>query len=240
MASHTRDNREASSRLEMLIGSEKLRLLEDSHVTIFGLGGVGGYATETLARSFVGRFTLIDYDTVSESNLNRQIIALRSTIGMYKTEIVRNRILDINPNAEINIHTATCSAENVSQLIDDSTDFIIDAIDMVSGKIAIISEAHRRSINMISCMGTGNKLDPTKLTISDIYKTETCPLCRAVRKQLRQLEIPSLKVLYSTELPHREITPETDKRPPPASMMPVPAVAGILLARECMRVLGVV
>lgn len=208
-----------------LIGEEALLKLETSSVCIIGLGGVGSYAAEVCARSGFGTIGLVDHDTVSPSNLNRQLCALNSTVGKEKTRITAERILDINPRAKVTVHDIFLLPENVGELHLEDFDFVIDAIDNVSAKLAVAAYCHEHSVAEISVMGTGNKLRPEMLRVSDIYSTSVCPLARAVRKQCRERGIPSLKVIYSSEEP-------LIKSRVPASMSFVPACAGILAARE--------
>ena len=216
---------EMYERTLSLIGEEALEKLRASSVCIIGLGGVGSYAAEACARSGFGTIGLADHDTFSASNLNRQIGALRSTVGMKKTEVTAMRILDINPDALVIQKDLFIGADNVCELELDRYDFVIDAIDNVSAKVALASCCHEHSIAEISVMGTGNKLKPELLRVSDIYSTSVCPLARAVRKLCRERNIPSLKVVWSPEEP-------LIKRRVPASMSFVPACAGLLAARE--------
>lgn len=226
------------SRTELLIGKKNSEKLKNSRVAIFGLGGVGGYVAEALARSGVGTLDIIDNDTVSLTNINRQLYALHSTLGMKKTKVAEERIKDINPNIIVNTYDIFYLPET-SHLFDfKNYDYVIDAIDTVTGKIEIIVNANKENIPVISSMGTGNKLDPTAFEISDIYKTTVCPLAKVIRKELKKRDIKKLKVLYSKEIPQeqKEISQEeTTKRQTPASISFVPSVAGLIIAGEVIK-----
>ena len=218
-------------RLEHLLGHESILKLNNIHVAVFGIGGVGGYIAETLARFGVGEISLIDNDTVSISNLNRQIVALHSTIGEYKTEVMKNRILDINPKCKVNTYNIFFD-ENACNIFDFSSfNYVADAIDSVSSKILLIQTCTKENIPIISCMGTGNKLDPTKLTVSDISKTFQCPLAKAMRNKLKDIGINKLKVVFSSEQ-HAKTNISQDGKIVPSSAMSVPACAGIILANQ--------
>ncbi len=222
-------------RSEMLIGSDKLRELEKSHVILFGLGGVGSFAAEILARCGVGALTLVDSDTVSESNRNRQLYALSSTMGRLKTDVARERILDINPSCRVSVVSEFYLPDNGDSFFTEQYSFIADAIDTVSAKIDLVLQAQKREIPIISCMGTGNKLDPSHLRVSDIYSTGVCPLCRVMRHELRKRNIASLKVVWSDEEPIKVCTKVPDGshgRNVPGSVAFVPPTAGVLMARE--------
>lgn len=224
------------SRTEMLLGEEGVERLKKSRVAIFGVGGVGGYAAEAIARAGVGEIDLIDSDAVSVSNINRQIIATHDTVGKYKTEAMRDRILSINPEAKITCHNLFFD-ENTRDVFDFSSyDYVIDAIDSLSAKVELIATAHSASCPIISAMGAGNKLDPTMFRVSDISKTTVCPLARAVRIALRKRGINHLKVVYSTELP--VVPPEISdgvKKRVPGSISFVPSVMGLILAGEVIK-----
>lgn len=220
---------EQFSRTEALIGKENLEKLQNSKVAIFGLGGVGSYVLEGLARAGVGNLILVDNDTISESNLNRQIIALKSTIGKYKAEVAKDRVLQINPNANIKIYQEFFTKES-KDILDESLTYIVDAIDTVSSKIDLIVKAKELNIPIISCMGTGNKLDPTKFEVDDIYKTSVCPLAKVMRRELKQKDIKNLKVVYSKEEPIKTNIGRT-----PASISFVPSVAGLIIAGEVVK-----
>lgn len=192
---------EQFARTEMLIGSQGLEKLSKSCVAIFGVGGVGSYAIEALARAGVGKLVLIDCDNIDITNINRQIHATFNTIGESKVECMKDRILQINPNLEVTIHHEYYEKSKSEFLILDDYDYVIDAIDSVTSKLDLIEECNKRNIKIISSMGAGNKLDPTKFEVSDIYKTSVCPLAKIVRKELRDRDVKSLKVVYSKEIP---------------------------------------
>lgn len=226
------------SREKTLIGEEKFDILTSAHVAVFGIGGVGGYVCEALARAGIGEFTLIDNDDVSETNINRQIIALSSTIGKLKTTVMKERIEDINPSCIVHENNMFYLPENANEFPLNSFDYIVDCIDTVSGKISLIESANRLNIRIISCMGTGNKIHGEKLKIADIYDTSVCPLARVIRKECKDRKVKKLKVLYSDEQPVK--TPEgLEKthlgRPVPSSISFVPSVAGLLIAGEVVR-----
>ena len=229
---------ERYARTKMLIGEKALEKILDSHVIIFGLGGVGGGALEALARAGVGKFTLVDFDSVSESNINRQIIADTSTVGKLKTDAARERIIRINPDAEIITHNLFYSEENAAEVDFSGADYIVDAIDSVKSKISIILRAKRENIPVISCMGTGNRVDALGFEITDIYKTSGCPLARVMRHELRRNSVESLKVLCSKSevytSPEVEAQENSEKRVP-ASISYVPPVAGFIIAGEVIK-----
>jgi tRNA A37 threonylcarbamoyladenosine dehydratase len=216
---------EQFSRTSKLIGLENVQKLNNLNVAVFGLGGVGSYTVEALARAGVSSFILIDADTICESNINRQLIALHSTVGRAKVEAAKERILDINPQASVITHELFYLPENADTVDLSGTTYIVDAVDTVTAKIQIIEKAHQLGIPVISSMGTGNKLDPSRFRITDIYKTSVCPLARVMRYELKKRNIPHCKVLYSTEQPVKI-------EPPPASISFVPSIAGLLIARE--------
>ena len=218
-------------RTEMLIGEEALARLRSATVAVFGVGGVGGYAVEALARVGVGKLVLVDSDRVSVSNINRQIIATHSTVGQYKTEAARDRIRDIDPSIEVECHNVFFCEENKDDFDFHSYDYVVDAIDSLGAKIELISAAIASATPIISAMGAGNKLDPTRFEVSDISKTEVCPLARAVRVALRKRGINHLKVVYSKELPH--VTREGERVP--ASISFVPSSMGLIIAGELVR-----
>lgn len=218
------------TRTETLIGEEALQKLKKSHVAVFGIGGVGGFVVEALARSGVGQLTLIDNDTVKESNINRQIIALHSTVGQNKTDAFEKRLLDINPSIKVNKKNLFFLPESSNEIDFALLDYVVDAIDTVSGKIAIAEKCNEHSIPLISSMGTGNKLDPTKFEITDINKTSVCPLARVMRYELKKRGIKKLKVLYSKEPPVKN-----DNSRIPSSISFVPSVAGLIIAGEVIK-----
>lgn len=217
-------------RTRRLIGEEKIGKLRDSHVLLFGLGGVGSYVCEALIRAGIGRLSLVDHDAVDITNLNRQLFALRSTLGMPKTEAAELRCRDIDPETKVKTYREFAAAEGIPELFSrveselGPIDFAADAIDTVSSKLSIAAFCHERNIPLISCCGTGNKLHPELLRIDDVYKTSICPLCRVMRKELKARGIPKLTVCYSEEPPVR-----TGSRTP-ASISFVPSAAGLLIA----------
>ncbi len=218
----------ALSRTEALIGKDAVERLRKATVAVFGLGGVGGYAAEALARSGVGHLVLVDHDVFSVSNLNRQIGALQSTVGQAKTEVTKARIADINPDIRVETHDLFFLPET-EDLDFAAFDYVIDAIDTVSGKLALVLESQKAGVPIISCMGTGNKLDPTALTVADIYETEVCPLARVMRRELRARGVEHLRVVYSKEVPVRQ------ESRTPASCAFVPSAAGLIAAGEAVR-----
>lgn len=230
------------SRTELLIGEEKMRHLRDASVMVFGVGGVGSHCIEALARSGVGELTLIDNDTVSVTNINRQSIASHSTVGRYKTEVMKERIRDICPDITVETCEMFVLPDNIAALFDrvGDPDYIIDAIDTVSAKIAIVETAKERGIPLISSMGTGNKLHGELFEIADLSETSVCPLCRVMRKELKNRGITHLKVLYSKEKPVDVSARSTGedagmRRALPGSISFVPPVAGLLIAGEVIR-----
>ena len=240
---------EQFARTELLIGKEKIEKLQNSKVAIFGIGGVGSYVVEGLARAGIGNFILIDKDIVSVTNINRQIIATTKTIGKPKVEIAKERILEINPLAKVEIFQEFFGVENIKLFnkIKD-VDYIVDAIDTISSKIELIVNAYNNNIPIISCMGTGNKLDPTKFEITDIYKTSVCPLAKAIRKRLKEIGIRKLKVLYSKEEPikiedntkeNMEMVKikenELNNNKIIGSISFVPSVAGLIISGEVIK-----
>lgn len=228
------------SRTELLIGEEGLGRLKQATVMVFGVGGVGSHCIEALARSGVGRLILIDNDKVSLTNINRQSIAYHSTIGRMKTEVMRERIRDINPEIVVKTYETFVLPDNVEELFEETPDYIIDAIDTVTAKLAIAELAQRREIPLISSMGTGNKLHPELFEITDLSKTSMCPLCKVMRRELKARGIRHLKVLYSSEKPVDTSGRETGedkgaRRVLPGSISFVPPVAGLLIAGEVIR-----
>lgn len=217
------------SRTERLIGKDNLEKLKNANVIIFGLGGVGSYVAEALARSGVGKMTVVDKDTVDITNINRQLYALHSTVGKDKAQVAKERILDINPDCQVTPIVKMYLPENADEFNLAEYHYIIDAIDNVTAKIDLAIKSQELGIPMIASMGTGNKLDPTAFKITDIYKTDTCPLCRVMRKELKTRGVKKLKVLYSTE------TPKNDGERTPASISFVPSVAGLIIAGEVIK-----
>ena len=193
------------SRTELLFGKEAMDKLAGSKVAVFGIGGVGGYVCEALVRSGVGAFDLIDDDKVCLTNLNRQIIATRSTVGKYKTDVMRDRMLDINPNVEVEVHKCFFLPENADDFPWDSYDYVVDAVDTVTAKIALVMKCKEKNIPIISSMGAGNKLDGSQFKVADIYKTKVCPLAKVMRRELKKRGVKKLKVVYSEEIPTRPI-----------------------------------
>lgn len=234
------------SRTELLIGQAALEKLQNSRVTIFGVGGVGGYVCEALVRSGVGHFDLIDNDTVSLTNINRQIIALHSTIGKLKVDVMKERMLDINPDVDVSVHPCFYLPETADQFDFSNYDYVVDAIDTVTGKIEIIVQADAHQVPVISSMGAGNKLNPAMMEVSDIYKTSVCPLARVMRRELKKRHIKHCKVVYSKE---KAIQPSQaslekygadseenfTKKSIPGSTAFVPSVAGLILASEVIK-----
>ena len=220
-------------RTEMMLGSDAMTRLQHCHVAVFGLGGVGGYAVEALARSGVGELTLIDQDSLSVSNCNRQLLALQSTVGMPKAEAAAARCRDINPDIVVHPICATYDATHRDDFFTAHYDYIVDAIDLVSCKLDLIEQAQQRGIPILSALGTGNKLDPTLLQITDISKTSGCPLARVMRKELRERGIRHLKVVFSPEQPaptDQLEAPPPGRRSVPASVAWVPSCAGLMMA----------
>lgn len=240
------------TRTELLIGQEGLEKLKNSKVVVFGIGGVGSFTTEALVRAGVGKLILVDDDTICLTNINRQIHANMKTIGKPKVEVMRDRILEINPKCDVAIHQTFVKKDNIEDIIQDDTDYVVDAIDTVSSKLDIIVWCKERNINIISSMGTGNKLDPTQFKITDIYKTKVCPLAKVMRYELRKRGIDKLKVLYSEECPQKPRIEEVItckegcvcsggtkkcavKRQIPGSISFVPPVAGMIIAGEVVK-----
>lgn len=233
-------------RTELLIGQAALEKLQNSRVAIFGVGGVGGYVCEALVRSGVGHFDLIDNDTVSLTNINRQIIALHSTIGKLKVDVMKERMLDINPDVDVSVHPCFYLPETADQFDFSNYDYVVDAIDTVTGKIEIIVQADAHQVPVISSMGAGNKLNPAMMEVSDIYKTAVCPLARVMRRELKKRHIKHCKVVYSKE---KAIQPSQaslekyvadseenfTKKSIPGSTAFVPSVAGLILASEVIK-----
>ena len=224
------------SRTELLIGKEGLEELNHAKVAIFGLGGVGSFVLEALARAGVGHFVLVDNDTISLTNLNRQLLATHDTIGKYKVDVAKKRVLAINPNADVEVHQEFFMPETKG-IIDETVSYIVDAIDTVTAKIELVERAQKLHIPIISSMGTGSKLDPTRFEITDIYKTSVCPLAKVMRKELRARGVKKLKVIYSKEEPiatakEQEETKGSTNHPVPGSISFVPSVAGLMMAGE--------
>ena len=241
------------SRTQLLLGESAMQELANKRVAVFGIGGVGGYACEALVRSGIGAFDLIDDDKVCLTNLNRQIIATRKTVGKYKTEVMKERMLEINPNVDVRIHNCFFLPENADEFPFDEYDYIIDAVDTVTAKISIIMKANELGIPVISSMGAGNKLDPTAFRVADIYKTRVCPLAKVMRRELKKRGVKKLKVVYSEEQPTRPIEDMsiscrtncicppgaehkcTERRDIPGSVAFVPSVVGLIIAGEVIK-----
>ncbi len=225
-------------RTEMLIGTEGMERLKSARVAIFGIGGVGGYTAEALVRSGVGTLDLIDNDTVSESNLNRQIIALRSSIGQYKTDVAKARIKDINPECKVTAHNLFFMPDTADSIDFSQYDYVVDAIDTITGKIEIIMRAKAAGVPVISSMGAGNKLDPTAFEVADIYMTSVCPLARVMRREMKKRGVDSLKVVYSREEAiSQKISgiSQPSGKPVAGSCAFVPSVAGLIIAGEVIK-----
>lgn len=226
------------SRTEMLIGSEGINRLSKAKVAVFGVGGVGGYVCEALARSGVGSFVLTDSDTVNITNINRQIIATEKTIGKYKVDVMRDRILDINPNAQVDVRRCFYLPQNADEFDFSQYSYVVDAVDTVTAKIDIIMRAKECGVPVISSMGAGNKLDPTLFCVADIYKTSVCPLAKVMRRELKKRGIKDLKVVYSKEepiVPARCTEEKTEKRSLPSSIAFVPSVVGLIIGGEVVK-----
>ena len=224
------------SRTALLLGQEGLEKLKKARVAVFGVGGVGGYVVEALARSGVGALDLIDNDVVSLSNINRQIIALHSTVGRLKTEVAAERAKDINPNITVYTHNVFYLPETAAQFDFSAYDYVVDAIDTVSGKIALVEQAKAANVPIISAMGAGNKIDPTAFLVADVSQTSVCPLARVMRRELKKRGIEHLKVVYSKEEPlPAKTTDEESGKPIPASIAFVPSVVGLIIAGEVIK-----
>ena len=241
------------SRTELLLGKEAMERLSKAKVAVFGIGGVGGYVCEALVRSGVGSFDLVDDDKVCLTNLNRQIIATRKTVGQYKAEVMKERILDINPDAKVEIHKCFFLPENADEFPFEEYDYIVDAVDTVTAKIALVMKAQEKGVPIISSMGAGNKLDASQFQVADIYKTKVCPLAKVMRRELKKRGVKKLKVVYSEEKPTRPIDDMaiscrtncicppgakhkcTERRDIPGSVAFVPSVAGLIIAGEVIK-----
>jgi len=227
------------SREELILGKTALQKLQSSRVAVFGLGGVGGYTVEALARAGVGALDIVDNDTIALSNLNRQIIATHKTIGRYKVDVMAERINNINPDCKVTIHKTFFLPENSADFDFSAYDYIIDAIDTMSGKIGLVMAANDANVPIISSMGTGNKINPAAFEVTDIYKTSVCPLAHIMRKELKKRGIKKLKVVYSKEpplKPEKNITPnDSSRRSTPGSVSFVPPVAGFIMAGEVIK-----
>lgn len=227
---------EQFTRTELLLGGENMEKLKNSRVAVFGIGGVGGFAAEALARTGVGALELFDMDTVSMTNINRQIIATLDTVGRYKTEVMKERIAQINPSAEVTAHNCFFLPDNSADFDFSRYDYVVDAVDTVTAKIELVLKCRENGVPIISSMGAGNKLDPTKFEVADIFETSVCPLARVMRTELRKRGVERLKVVYSKEPP---LTPPSNencgKKTVPGSIAFVPSVAGLIMAGEVIK-----
>ena len=241
------------SRTQLLLGKEAMEKLQRSRVAVFGIGGVGGYVCEALVRSGVGAFDLIDDDKVCLTNLNRQIIATRKTVGKYKADVMKERMQEINPDVEVNVHRCFFLPENAEDFPFEKYDYVVDAVDTVTAKLEIVMQAKKKRVPVISCMGAGNKLDASTFRVADIYKTKMCPLAKVMRRELKKRGVKELKVVYSEEKPTRPledmsiscrshcICPPgakhkcTERRDIPGSVAFVPPVAGLIIAGEVVK-----
>lgn len=232
---------EEFSRTERLLGNEAMRCLKNARVAVFGVGGVGGYVVEALARSGVGALDLIDNDTVNLSNINRQIIALHSTVGKFKVDVMKERIADINPDCKVNVHRCFFLPENKEEFDFTQYTYVVDAVDTVAAKIQLVLQAKEAEVPIISSMGAGNKLNPAMFEVADIYKTSVCPLAKVMRRELKQRGVKKLKVVYSKEEAIKPVEPETKqetapgKRSTPGSVAFVPSAAGLIIASEVVK-----
>lgn len=239
------------SRTELLLGKEGMERLKKARVAVFGIGGVGGHCVEALARSGIGEFDLIDNDEVALTNLNRQLVALHETIGRRKTEVMKERILSINPDAKVHVHSCFFLPENADTFPFDRYDYVVDAVDTVTAKIELVLKSQAAGVTVISSMGAGNKLDPTAFEVTDIYKTSVCPLAKVMRRELKKRGVKKLKVVYSKEEPRKlhlydeegnpipAETKGTAGRCAPGSVSFVPSVAGLILAGEVVKDLAI-
>ena len=241
------------SRTQLLLGAETMEKLKGARVAVFGIGGVGGYVCEGLVRSGVGAFDLVDDDKVCLTNLNRQIIATRKTVGKYKVDVMRERMLEINPDCDVRVHKCFYLPETAAEFNFSDYDYVVDAVDTVTAKVTLVLEAQKAGVPIISCMGAGNKLDPSRFRVADIYKTQGCPLARVMRTALRKRGVKKLKVVYSDEIPTRPIEDMsiscrsqcicppgakhkcTERRDIPGSTAFVPSVAGLIIAGEVVK-----
>lgn len=223
-------------RTELLLGKEGIDKLKDSCVAVFGVGGVGSFASEALVRSGLGKIILVDYDIIDISNLNRQIHATTKTIGLPKVDVMKERLLDINPELDVVVYREKYNSETRHKLISKDYDYVIDAIDMVTSKLDLIETCTNMGIPIISSMGAGNKLDPTAFAVGDIYSTHTCPLAKVIRHELRKRNIKSLKVVWSKEKPMKVNLEKEDRRKAiPGSVAFVPSAAGLIIASEVIK-----
>lgn len=228
--------RERFTRTKMVIGEDGLDKLNRAHVAVFGVGGVGSFAVEALARAGVGKITMIDFDTIVTTNLNRQLHALEDTIGQYKVEAMKERILKINPELEVVALKMLYNDETCAEIFSGNFDYVIDAIDMMTWKMHLIEHCYNHQIPIISSMGTGNKMDPTQFKVADLYETSVCPLAKVLRHELRKRGVKKLQVVYSTEIPKKperlDYNPNNERKQTPGSISFVPSVAGLILASQ--------
>ena len=220
------------SRTELLIGKDGIDKLQNAKVAVFGIGGVGSFVVEGLVRAGVGHLIIVDYDKYDITNINRQLGALHSTIGKYKVDVMKERILDINPNATVEAYRPDEIEGGETNILDSSISYVVDAIDTMTNKIKLIEKAKAENIKIITAAGAGNKLDPTKFEVADIYKTSVCPVCKILRKELKKRNIKDLKVVYSKEIPQK---PDIDKEKTLGSISFVPSVAGLIIAGEVVK-----
>ncbi|WP_195955739.1 tRNA threonylcarbamoyladenosine dehydratase [Clostridium saudiense] len=225
-------------RTELLVGEEGINKLHNSKVIVFGIGGVGSFVVEALTRAGVGNLILVDNDTICISNLNRQIHATQATVGMIKVEAMKERVISINPKCNVEAKQVFITADNISEIIPSDVDYVVDAIDTITSKLALAEYCYKNNINIISSMGTGNKMDPTQFRVSDVFKTKVCPLAKVMRHELRKRGVKKLKVVYSEEMP---MTPDkgravpSAKRQTPGSISFVPPVAGMIIGGEVIK-----
>lgn len=228
--------REAFQRSELLLGESAIDKMVDSNVAIFGIGGVGSYAAEILVRTGLGKISLIDYDKIDITNINRQIHATSRTIGKYKVDVMKDRLLEINPEIEVTTFKTKFNEENIDKINFNKYDYVVDAIDMISSKILLIETCKNNNIPIISAMGAGNKLSPLDFKVGDIYETKVCPLARVMRRELRKRKISDLKVIWSEEKPeNHNLQRDEIRKSIPASIAFVPSVAGIIMASEVIK-----
>lgn len=224
-----------NSRTELLIGKDAIKKLENAKVVVYGIGGVGSFVAEGLARSGIGHLILIDNDVISISNLNRQIHADTKTIGKRKVDVMKERILNINPNAKVDAYMANDIKDGEENIIDETFSYVIDAVDTISTKLKLVEKANEVNVPIIAAMGAGNKLDPTKFEVTDIYKTSVCPLAKVMRKELKKRNIKKLKVVYSKEEPNKNNENNTQEKRVPGSISFVPSVMGLIIAGEVIK-----
>ena len=223
------------SRTELLIGEDEVEKLHNSKVIVYGIGGVGSFTVEALARAGIGHLILVDYDIVDITNINRQIEATHSSVGKYKVDVMKERILDINPNAIVEVYKDKNEIDKETLIIDSSVSYVVDAIDTMKNKIKLIEKANSEKVKIISGAGAANKINPTMFEVSDIYKTSVCPVCKILRKELKQRGIKKHKVVYSKEIPIKPKINENEKNRTLASISFVPSVAGLLIASEVVK-----